>query len=82
MFRSLASAQRPRCELTSSPHLKAGDSYGSRFIAPAYFTEGSPRCHDQSGRDTTYPTIVPDSAALANRFLPTAKAGGILGGKR
>ncbi len=59
--------------LTSSPHLKEGDSNGSRFIAPN--VEGSPRCHDQSGRNTTYPTIVPDSVALASRFLPTAKAG-------
>jgi hypothetical protein len=43
--------------LTSSPQLKQGDSLielrrigesfqgGSRFIAPAYFAEGSPRCH-------------------------------------
>ncbi len=66
--------------LTSSPHLKEGDSNGSRFIAPN--VEGSPRCHDQSGRDTTYPIIVPDSAALASRFLPTAKAEGFLGGNR
>ncbi len=49
--------------MTSSPRLKAGDSCsgsgrigefpsgGSRFIAPAYFAEGSSRCHGQSGRE-------------------------------
>ncbi len=49
--------------MTSSPCLKAGDSRsgsgrigefpsgGSRFIAPAYFAEGSSRCHGQSGRE-------------------------------
>ncbi len=49
--------------MTSSPRLKAGDSCsgsgrigefplgGSRFIAPAYCAEGSPRCHGQSGRE-------------------------------
>ncbi len=49
--------------MTSSPCLKAGDSCsgsgrigefpsgGSRFIAPAYFAEGSSRCHGQSGRE-------------------------------
>ncbi len=65
--------------LTSSPHLKAGDSYGSRFTARTCFAEGSSRCHDQSGRNTAYPTNLTDSAALASRFLPTAKAGGFLG---
>ncbi len=49
--------------MTSSPRLKAGDSCsgsgrigefplgGSRFIASAYFVEGSSRCHGQSGRE-------------------------------
>ncbi len=97
--RTVARVRRVSMLLTCSPHLKAGDSCsgsgrigefppgGSRFIAPAYFTEGSPRCHDQSGRENAccvgayvHPTNLSDSAALPSRFLPTAKAGGFLGG--